>query len=128
MKYALCLQPYIPMRSEASERSEMVSQLLFGDTFRITDEVPHWFFIERDCDGYTGWIDWKTAVILSELDYLRYVNESASAPLLRLPYNQAQKKARGLSAPSLFLSFFTAFFIRPLFLTKKVKNIFLFKV
>lgn len=98
MKYALCLQPYIPMRSEASERSEMVSQLLFGDTFRITDEVPHWFFIERDCDGYTGWIDWKTAVILSELDYLRYVNESASAPLLRLPYNQAQKKVHGQTA------------------------------
>lgn len=98
MQYAICLQPYIPMRSEASERSEMISQLLFGDTFRITDEQPHWFFIERDCDGYTGWIDWKTAVLLSEVEYRRYLSETANAPLLRLPYNQVQKSAGGQTA------------------------------
>ena len=42
MKFALCLQPHIPMRSEASEAAEMGSQLLFGDTFRIIDEQPRW--------------------------------------------------------------------------------------
>ena len=86
MQYAICLQPYIPMRAEAAEPSEMISQLLFGDTFRIVDEVPRWYRIVRDYDGYEGWIDWKTATLLEATAYDSYVRASAEAPLLRQPF------------------------------------------
>lgn len=86
MRYAICLQPYIPMRAEAAEPSEMISQLLFGDTFRILDEVPRWYRIVRDYDGYEGWIDWKTSTLLDEEAYGDYVRASAEAPLLRQPF------------------------------------------
>lgn len=91
MKYAICLHPYIPMRSEASEASEMVSQLIFGDTFRINAEQPRWFHVIRDCDDYEGWIDFKTATIVSEAEYRQYVNDTPNALLLRLPYNPVQR-------------------------------------
>lgn len=100
MKYAICLQPYIPMRANPDECSEMVSQMLFGDTFRILDEQPRWLYVVRDYDDYQGWIDWKTATELSLQEYNKYVSESENALLLRLPYNPIQKTVNGQSGAS----------------------------
>lgn len=97
MKYAICLQPYIPMRATASETSEMISQLLFGDAFQITEEVPRWYRIIRDCDGYEGWIDWKTATLIEHGEYEHYNNEASNALLLRLPFNPVQRTEKGQS-------------------------------
>ena len=47
------------MRAEASDRSEMVSQMLFGETCTITDENEKWFKVRTHADDYTGWIDKK---------------------------------------------------------------------
>lgn len=95
--YALCLQPYIPMRATASERSEMVNQLLFGDTFRVVETVPHWHRVMRDADSYEGWIDSKTAVPLTEVDYRRYLLATPAAPMLRMPYTPVQVTAGGVT-------------------------------
>lgn len=103
MKYAICLQPYIPMRSSASESSEMVSQLLFGDTFRIVDEMPRWYKVIRDCDDYEGWIDWKTATVISESEYRGYLLQMPKSLLLRQPYNMVTRTANGVVA-SAYLS------------------------
>lgn len=100
MKYAICLQPYIPMRSKPEESSEMVNQMLFGDTFQILEEQPRWYYIVRDYDGYHGWIDWKTATVLSPMEYNQYVANSTDALLLRLPYNPIQKTFNGQSGAS----------------------------
>lgn len=97
MKYAICLQPYIPMRAIAAEEAEMTSQLLFGDTFQILEEEPRWYYIVRDCDGYKGWIDFKTATIIDESEYAHYVEESSNALLLRLPFNPVQRSEKGQS-------------------------------
>ena len=97
MKYAICLQPYIPMRATAAETSEMISQLLFGDTFQIFEEEPRWYHIIRDCDGYEGWIDWKTATVIEEKEYRHYLAATSNAPLLRLPFNPVQRTDNGQS-------------------------------
>ena len=102
MKYAVCLQPYIPMRAEAAEQSEMTSQLIFGDTFRIEEEIPRWYRIVRDCDNYEGWIDWKTATIIDKIEYNRYIDQASDAPLLRLPFNPVQRTDQGQSGPAQF--------------------------
>lgn len=73
MKYGIALTPVIPMRASASEESEMTNQLLFGDTFRILEEVPRWYRVESLFDGDTGWIDWKMATEIekSEVEALQ---------------------------------------------------------
>lgn len=49
----------IPMRAEPSEKSEMVSQLLFGDAYSVIEEAGNWLKIKTfDC-SYEGWIDAK---------------------------------------------------------------------
>ena len=97
MKYAICLQVFIPMRTEANEAAEMSSQLLFGDTFRILKELPRWYYVVRDYDGDEGWIDWKTATLLDEARYNSYLKASATAPLVRQPYVPVTVTENGLS-------------------------------
>lgn len=54
-----CLLSYIPMRAEASDRSEQVSQLIFGEAYEVLEENEKWYFIETSFDQYRGWIDKK---------------------------------------------------------------------
>ncbi len=59
------LQSFIAVRKEASERSEMVSQLLFGECYDILSKESNWYKIRMHLDGYEGWIDKKLVVELS---------------------------------------------------------------
>jgi hypothetical protein len=47
------------MRAESSDRSEQVSQLIFGETYEVLEENEKWYFIEASFDQYRGWIDKK---------------------------------------------------------------------
>ena len=47
------------MRYEPSDRSEMVNQLLCGDTFEVLERQEKWSYIRCNYDGYEGWIDNK---------------------------------------------------------------------
>ena len=47
------------MRAEASDRSEMVNQLLFGETIDIIDRQERWSLVSCNYDGYRGWVDNK---------------------------------------------------------------------
>ena len=54
-----CFLSAVPMRAEASDRSEMVNQLLAGDTVEIVDRQERWSLVQAEYDGYRGWIDNK---------------------------------------------------------------------
>ena len=49
----------IPMRKEPSECSEMVNQVLYGESFDILDKQEKWSKIKLHHDQYEGWIDNK---------------------------------------------------------------------
>lgn len=65
MKYAIFLNTVLPVRAEAKECSEMVTQLLFGDSCEILDEEGLFYKIKNSFDEYIGWADRK---MLSEID------------------------------------------------------------
>ena len=56
MRTAICLLSVVPMRKEAAHRSEMVSQLLFGEYVSISDERDDFVYVKRLYDGYEGWV------------------------------------------------------------------------
>jgi hypothetical protein len=56
MEYGICNLSVIPLRAEANDRSEQVSQLLFGETFEITEWKDNWVKIITSLDNYPGWI------------------------------------------------------------------------
>lgn len=56
MSYAVCCVPVAPVRIVPDHRSEMVSQLLFGERCIITvTEKDGWIKIVNQLDAYTGW-------------------------------------------------------------------------
>ena len=59
MNAGICHLTVIPMRAEPSHRAEMVSQLLFGETYRVLETADEWVRIETHHDGYEGWIQRK---------------------------------------------------------------------
>lgn len=58
-----------PIRLEPSDASEMVTQLLYGDIFKIIDQRKHWYKIRLDFDKYEGWLDKKQGFLISEENY-----------------------------------------------------------
>lgn len=56
---AICSVTVAPIRKEPSEKVEMVSQILFGESCDILEEQKHWTKIKMHYDNYEGWIDAK---------------------------------------------------------------------
>ena len=63
----ICNIPLIPCRAEAKESAEMETQLLFGETYTVIDEIPKWIKIKCEIDGYICWIDSKLYFPINEL-------------------------------------------------------------
>lgn len=56
MKYGIANISIIPIRLEASDRTEMVSQILFGETYKVLELKAKWVKIRMSHDSYEGWI------------------------------------------------------------------------
>lgn len=69
MQYGLCHLSLVPVRLEASDLSELVTQLLYGDHFKIIDERKTWYKIRIAFDHYEGWIDKKQCSLITEENY-----------------------------------------------------------
>jgi cell wall-associated NlpC family hydrolase len=51
----ICSVPVAPMRKEATHRSEMVSQLLFGERVQVIESSGDFVLVKNEYDAYTGW-------------------------------------------------------------------------
>ncbi len=59
MKKGICVVTVAPVRETPSEKVEMVTQMLFGESCDILEEQKHWTKIKIHYDNYEGWIDAK---------------------------------------------------------------------
>lgn len=75
MSYGLCNLPVVPLRLEPSHRSEMVSQLLFGESFRVMDFKGSWLSVCLGYDNYVGWIDTNQYTEISE-EFFKSLNDN----------------------------------------------------
>jgi cell wall-associated NlpC family hydrolase len=48
--------PVISLRKEPSEKSELVSQLLFGEEYVVLDRHSDWLLVQCEHDNYEGWL------------------------------------------------------------------------
>ncbi|MDX5321083.1 MAG: C40 family peptidase [Bacteroidota bacterium] len=66
----------IPLRAEPTSKSEMVSQLLMGETYQIIEEQGDWFRIRMDWDHYEGWINSTQLLLRDEVLPTRLITTS----------------------------------------------------
>ncbi len=57
MERYICENVFVPLRSGPSHKTEMMSQVLFGEKYTIIDKSGHWIKIETAADNYPGWLD-----------------------------------------------------------------------
>ena len=65
MSLGILSLPVLPVRLDPSERSEMTSQLLFGEQFELLETQDNWTLIRNQADGYEGWATSKMLTMLS---------------------------------------------------------------
>ncbi|MFB9054227.1 NlpC/P60 family protein [Formosa undariae] len=79
MQYGVCNLSIVPLRIEPSDASELISQVLYGEHFKVLEQRKKWSKIRLAFDTYEGWIDNKQYVEISEAIYM---NLDAEAPKL----------------------------------------------
>ena len=57
------------MRAEPQDTSELVSQVIYGETFKIIDKRANWSLIKLSFDNYSGWIDNKQLIEVEKRVY-----------------------------------------------------------
>lgn len=67
--FGICNLAIIPLRAEPNDRSEIVSQVLFGEHFEVLEELKQWRRIRMQYDDYEGWVDSKQFQTISEAAY-----------------------------------------------------------
>ena len=71
MEFGIINLSIVPVRAEPSDKSEMVSQLLFGELIAVVQHKGNWSSIRNVYDNYEGWVDSKQIQIIDEAEFNR---------------------------------------------------------
>ncbi len=66
MELHVCRVSVAPVRRSASDKSEMVTQILFGETVKVLEKKGTWRKIRCSWDDYQGWTDHKLLLPIEE--------------------------------------------------------------
>lgn len=69
MTYGICNLSAIALRKEDRHSSEMVSQLLYNETYTVLDKTKDFVLVETAFDHYEGWIQAKQFCEISEEEF-----------------------------------------------------------
>lgn len=72
--FAYCLVSISPVRSDSSDASEMVTQLLFGEVVTVLERTDKWWKIQSYADNYAGWVDPKQLGNLTKKEVNRWLD------------------------------------------------------
>ncbi len=70
MKHGVITQALVPGRREPGDKFEMVTQLIFGERYKVLESSEKWVLIENEADNYQCWIDVKQHHGISESSFL----------------------------------------------------------
>jgi hypothetical protein len=73
--FGICNLAIIPLRIDHCDRSEIVSQVLFGEYFEILEHYDQWSKIKLYFDNYIGWVDSKQYQLISESNYQQLLHD-----------------------------------------------------
>jgi gamma-D-glutamyl-L-lysine dipeptidyl-peptidase len=87
MSFAVCCVPVSAMRSEPSHKSEMVSQLIFGEYCIINEQKIEWIKIRCKYDSYEGWCLQSHINEIEKEEYYKETNQLAAEWVNKIEYN-----------------------------------------
>lgn len=81
--------PLVPLRESDNEKSELCTQLLFGELVEIIETRDRWLLVHNLSDNYRGWVDRKMIHILTSQEKERIVTEPTH--IVQIPFIQCEK-------------------------------------
>ena len=67
--YGICHLSVIPVRIDSTSKSELVTQIIYGEFFKVIKNNEKWFYIESIDDNYKGWINHSQFKEISKFDF-----------------------------------------------------------
>lgn len=89
--YGLAYLSVVPLRAEPNHRSEMVSQVLFGEYMRVLETAEDWCYIQLEQDSYKGWLETSQILVRNMSDFEKY----SANPKVKVVDAQALVKING---------------------------------
>jgi gamma-D-glutamyl-L-lysine dipeptidyl-peptidase len=105
----ICSVPVAPLRKEAAHRSEMVSQLLFGERVQLIESSGDFVLVKTEYDAYTGWcqrsqlteLAWDFPVEAPEILTSAYINAGMLRDAaIHLPMGVPISNWKGITEPN----------------------------
>ena len=77
LDHGVCRLSIVSVRAEASDKAELVTQLLFGEHYEVLQlsKDKKWLHVRNYFDGYEGWIDSKQHHSITK-DHFDYINRA----------------------------------------------------
>ena len=75
MQYGICNLSIVPLRIEPSDTCELVSQVLYGEVFKVLEQRKSWSRIRLAYDKYEGWIDNKQYIEITADNYETVISQ-----------------------------------------------------
>ncbi|MGL5787831.1 MAG: NlpC/P60 family protein [Bacteroidales bacterium] len=72
--FAINLTALLPLRKDADEGAEQLTQILFGELFYVVEQMDRWSKIRNVADNYEGWVDSKMITRLDQLEFTRLLH------------------------------------------------------
>ncbi|WP_165748001.1 C40 family peptidase [Cellulophaga sp. Z1A5H] len=69
MQYGICPLSVVPVRLLPEDTSELISQLLYGDYYKVIDTRKFWSKIRITHDGCEGWVSNLQLKLITEEEY-----------------------------------------------------------
>ncbi|MPS66423.1 MULTISPECIES: C40 family peptidase [Chryseobacterium] len=71
MDKGICVVTVAPVRAEGSDKAEIVTEILFGESADILEVNKNWTKIKMHYDDYEGWMDTKQIRPISDEDFAK---------------------------------------------------------
>lgn len=99
MAKAISLYSITPVRADAREGAEQVTQILFGETFDIIEKHARWTHVRLHSDGQKGWVDAKMVTPMKAEEYTAYSEALKTAATVVFPMTYAMSVNNGQTIP-----------------------------
>jgi len=76
MNYAVTYLSVVPLRAKPEHRSEMVTQVLFGEYMKVLEEKEEWSYVQLEQDSYEGWLETSQLYAVTDTNYKRFITNS----------------------------------------------------
>ena len=71
MEYGIVTLNLVPVRKKNNAKSEMISQLFFGETLEVVSKKNNWCLVISNLDNYEGWVRTSHFLSISKVDYIK---------------------------------------------------------